>query len=226
MKKTKYIFDLFLIFAMIIFNIVLGIVSNSYWLATLNGILGLLSIFSQAKGLFFAPIIGIIDCIFYGIFSLQFNYMGEFIVYIFILIPIYIYAIIQWILNKNSDSIIIPNKLSIKEIKYLVIASFLIILGSYFLLNLLSSDKIILNTLSLYTLTFSNYLLSRRCLWGFIYYIINDIILIILWLTTMIQGEHNILSFFVCIIAYFFCDIYGIINWLRIKNNSTNENIK
>ena len=85
---------------------------------------------------------------------------------------------------------------------------------------MLKSDQIILNTLSIYTLTFSNYLISKRCLWGFVFYIANDIILITLWLVTIINGNTQIISFFISIIAYFVCDIYGIINWIKLKKQS------
>lgn len=215
--KKRYLLELLFLSIIIAFSIYFSIIYNNYWLATFNGILGLISIFLQAKGLFFAPVVVIIDSLFYGIFSLKYNYLGEFIVYIFILIPINIYGIIQWILHKNVDKTISQNKLNIKEIYFLIVISFLIIVGGFLLLKLLNSDQIILNTLSLYTLSFSNYLLSRRCFWGFIYYFLNDIILIALWATTIINGETNIISFFICTIAYLICDIYGIFVWHKIK---------
>ena len=198
-------------------SIVLSILYNNYWLATLNGILGLLSIFLQAKGFFFAPLICIMDCLFYGMFSFKYNYIGEFIVYIFILIPINLYATIQWIIYKKFDKTIYPNKLGKKETIIIILTSCAILIGGYFLLNALNSEQILLNTLSMYTLAYANYLLSRRCVWGFLYYILNDIVLIALWGITISLGDTHILSFFICTIAYLICDIYGIYNWLNLK---------
>ena len=64
----------------------------------------------------------------------------------------------------------------------------------------------------------ATYLTARRSEYGFVGFIINDIILIVLWSIPVINGNTNIIPILLCPTLLLINDIYGVYNWKRIKN--------
>ena len=203
----------FLVFAIMVI-IITSMVFKSSLIALSSGILGLLTIYFQAKGSLWGQIIGVFDSLCYGIFAFSFGYYGEFIVYIIILVPIFVYGIFSW--SKNSkNSHVTPQKISPQEWTFVGIIMALFGLIFYFVLVLVDCQSLHLNLISMLSLTMANYLLSRRSFWGFAFLITNDIILIMLWGNVIIQGDLSVATFFLCAIIYFINDICGIIGWIK-----------
>lgn len=216
-KKKINPFTLY-IFAslMVLFVILISIIFKSSWFATISGILGLLTVIFQAHGKILGQIIGIIDSLSYGIFAYSYHYYGETIVYIFILIPILIYGIFSWSKHKDNSHIL-PNSIKPKEI--IIITIFSLILGYviYVFLKIVGTNNVILNTVSMLTLTIANYLIARRNICGFLFLIVNDTILLSLWLITFLSLDQSVLSFILCVIINLINDTIGFFNWLKFQ---------
>ena len=78
------------------------------------------------------------------------------------------------------------------------------------------------STFSVMASIIATYLTARRCEHGFIGFIINDLILIVLWGIPVINGELNIVPVVLCPVLLLINDIYGVYNWKRIKNKQKN----
>ena len=83
----------------------------------------------------------------------------------------------------------------------------------YFLLKELNTKSLIISTLSLTDSFLASYLLLRRSSNYAIIYIINDIILITLWLTTTLNNGLMHLPIIMSFIIFLINDIYGLILW-------------
>ena len=73
----------------------------------------------------------IFDAIFYALVSYLNGFYGEVIIHIFIIIPISIYAIIEWFNNRKKSQVKIK-KVSKKEVIFISCFSVLFLFGFYF----------------------------------------------------------------------------------------------
>lgn len=216
MNKRKIMVDKFFVAVAIIGVILITIITHNSWFACLSGILGLLTIFFQAKGKVIGQFIGILDSLSYGIFSYTFRFFGEFFVYIFILIPIYVYGVFSWFFHQK-DTHVTHNNLSKKEWTIVSILAIIFCTSFYFVMGYFGCESLVINVLSMTSLTLANYLLARRNFMGFVFLIINDLLLILLWSLTVLQSK-DVFVFLICAIIYLINDIFGVISWLKIKN--------
>ena len=59
----------------------------------------------------------------------------------------------------------------------------------------------------------ATYLLARRRKYGFIFYILNDVILILLWGVPILQGDLTLIPILIEPVILFINDSYGWKNW-------------
>ena len=86
----------------------------------------------------------------------------------------------------------------------------------YFILAYFNTANLLPSTVSVTTSFGAAYLTFRRNPWYAAWYAANDLVLIVLW---ALASTVNImyLSVTVCFAAFFVNDLYGFINWRRIK---------
>lgn len=90
--------------------------------------------------------------------------------------------------------------------------------GYYFLLKVFNTNNLLVSTFSIVASIIATYLTARRSEYGFISFIINDIILIALWSIPVVKGNMTIIPVLLCPILLLINDIYGVYNWKKIKS--------
>ena len=110
-------------------------------------IIGVISVMMVAKGLTIAPIINIAYNIIYSILAITQRHYGEAIIYLGLMIPISILAIISWLKNRNKKTkeIVEVNKIKKIEYLYLSLATIVATFGFYFLLKALHTNELIIS---------------------------------------------------------------------------------
>lgn len=178
-------------------------------------LVGVVSVLTVAKGLVIVPFINIGYNILYAIISIFQGYYGEAIIYICLMIPISVLAIIEWLKNKNKDNsdVVEVNKIKGKEYLYLAFATVLATVGFYFLLKVLNTNELIISTISLITSMVAAYLMLRRCSYYALGFILNDIILIVLWSLVVVDSGIGYLPTVISFCVFLINDIYGFIHW-------------
>ena len=73
------------------------------------------------------------------------------------------------------------------------------------------------STLSIVASLIATYLTARRSEYGFVGFIINDLILITLWGLPVITGNLSLIPVLLCPMLLLVNDIYGVYNWKRLK---------
>lgn len=189
-------------------------------------ILGITSVMMCSKGLFYAPVIDFVYYILYIIMSFQQKYYGEVFIFIFIMIPLSVSTLVVWFKNKNKDSSTVKiNKISKREWIILFIVCLIIPLVFYYVLKILNTSQLIVSTLSIVTSVFASYLLLRRSSYYAIGYILNDIVLIILWSLTFNNGNLSNLPLVISLCVYLINDFYGLFRWKKQEKEQNKEEL-
>lgn len=222
MKKEWHgynLLDLFLITIGIVTITITSVLFHSQWYIILNTILGLLCVFTQAKGKVATQFLGIAYFCFYIFISYTQALYGEALVYLIIMLPMYIYGAIHWLAHrdKSDEKVIVRSNISKTE---WVVASFLFIVvsvGVYFLLKVLNTAQLVVSTLSFITMLPAVYLLIRRCKWNQVAFLVNDFIVPILWIFLVVEGNLVFVPMCIYHIFQITYDIYGLIEWTKLE---------
>ena len=224
--KDYTLVDLILILSGMIVLTLTGLIFSSPWYIIVNTLLGLLCVFTQAKGKVATQFIGIVYFLFYIYISYSQKYYGEAIIYTVVLLPMYIYGAIEWMLHKDNTNNVVLVRSNLSKIEWIIGAmGFVIVtIGIYFLLLALKTEQLILNTLSFVSMLPALYLLMRRCKWNQVAFLFNDFIVPMLWLALVIQGDFSFLPMCIYHIFQITYDIYGLFQWMKIEKEQANDN--
>ena len=181
-------------------------------------LIGVTSLIFCAKGNPFGQILMVLFSLLYGAISYSFAYYGEMFTYLGMTLPMSVFALISWLKNpyKESKSEVKVNSISKKEIFFLCFITAMVTIIFYFILKHFNTANLIPSTISVTTSFVAVYLTARRCPIFALAYASNDVVLIILWIMASIH-DIRYLSVVVCFIAFLINDIYGYINWQRMK---------
>lgn len=195
-----------------------GIILKCELLSIMVAFLGIFSALNQAKGKVLGQFTGVVLAILYSYMSYMNRYYGEVIVYLFMILPLYIIGIYSWTKNKDlKTENVKQNDIYLKEWLVLIIVSIILFIGLYYLLRYFNTNQLIASTLSMIINLCATYLLTRRCKYSFIFYLVNAIILLFLWGMPVIQGNVMLLPMVFNAILLIGNNIYGMIKWSNKK---------
>ena len=192
------------------------------YLTLLASLIGVTSLIFSAKGNPFGQVLMIIFSLLYGVISFNFAYFGEMITYLGMTMPMAVFALISWLRNpyKGNRSEVKVNEISIKESIFMWILSAAVTVVFYFILNYFETANIVPSTLSVTTSFVAVYLTFRRSPFFALAYAANDLVLILLWILAS-ASDIRYISVVVCFVAFLFNDVYGFVNWQRMKKRQT-----
>ena len=171
-----------------------------------------------AKGKYSCYIIGIISTFFYAFVSYSNSYYGEVIIAMCCTLPLMVIGLVNWLKHQDSTNTVIIKEITKKELIIVLISQVVLFYGYYSLLKFFNTNNLLVSTFSVIASVIATYLTARRSEYGFVGFIINDIILIVLWSIPVINGNTNIIPILLCPTLLLINDIYGVYNWKRIKN--------
>ena len=217
MKSKWNLFEILLLSISVVVIVGCFIFSaDKNYLSLASSILGVVTVVFTSKGLFLAPVLSVVYSVIYTIISMGQRYYGEAIIYLFIMIPMQVITIVGWFKNKKQDSDVVEvGKVSRKEYMILGGVTIAMTFAFYFLLKWLDTAELVVSTISLVTSALATYLVFRRCSYYALFYVLNDIILIILWTIAMVSQGTAFLPVVVSFFVFFINDIYGFIRWRK-----------
>jgi len=170
-----------------------------------------------AKGKVINYIITFIATFFYAYVSYKNGYYGEIIITFGMTLPLCIYGFVNWLKNLyNKDTVKIKD-MSKKELTILLLSQCILVFGYYFLLKAFNTNNLIVSSLSLVSSVLATYCTARRSENGFIFFILNDLILMTLWFIPVIQGNLSVIPILISPCLLFINDCYGVYNWKKLK---------
>lgn len=218
--KDWNLFEKILLFMSIILISISGVITRSEILTVLTSLVSILCALLQAKGKVISQFIGVLVIILYSIVSFQNQYYGEVIIYVLVLLPMYLVGIYSWITNKNEDTNTVKQS-SLSKNEWIILGFLNIILFGvlYFILKSLNTSELVISTLSMLASLMANYLIVRRNKYSFLFYIINDMILVILWGIPVLKGDFSLVPLLIEPIILLISDSYGLKNWNKNEKN-------
>ena len=188
------------------------------YLTLTASLIGVTALLFNAKGNPFGQFLTILFSLLYGIISYTFSYYGEMLTYLGMTMPMAAFALISWLRNPYGDnrSEVRVNTLGKKEIVFMLAAAMLVTILFYFILDAFHTANLLPSTVSVTTSFLAVYLTFRRSSFFAVAYAANDMIVILLW-SLASATDIRYLSVVVCFIAFFVNDIYGFLNWEKMK---------
>lgn len=207
----------------------LGLVFKSSALIIFNSILGITGSFLIAKGFWFGYVVATAQLCVYCVLAYFNRYYGEIITCAIFEVPAYTLSIISWVKHKGKDHIVKVNKISWCELALAMLVVACTGVGVFYLLKVLNTASIVLNTLSLLSVMMYGYLEIRRSGLMFVFRLFCDVVSFLLWLLLILKNHD--LSYVPTVVnycIYFTCNLYGLFNfmllWRNQKQSQNKEN--
>lgn len=183
-------------------------------IASLVGVTALIFI---AKGYVIGQFLIIIFALLYGVISFEQKYYGEMATYVFMSAPMAVVSIISWLRHPyKGGKVVKVNKMTKKQILFMVILNIVVTVAFYFILKYLGTNNLLVSTISITTTFSAVYMTYMRSPYYALGYVANDIVLIILWVLSSIKNPSYI-PVVVCFSVFLLNDIYGFISWKRME---------
>ena len=188
------------------------------FLSLIASLIGVTAILLNAKGNPTGQLLMIIFSLLYGIISYSFAYYGEMITYLGMTMPMAAFALVTWLKHpyQGNHSEVQVNSITKGESILMFVAAAVITAVFCWILKYFHTANIVPSTISVTTSFLAVYLTFRRSPYFSLAYAANDIVLIVLWTLASISDKKYI-AVTVCFAAFLINDIYGFINWQKMK---------
>jgi len=188
------------------------------YIVLISSVIGVTSLIFCAKGMVFGQAVSIVFSVFYAIVSFSREYYGEMITYLGMNTPMAIFAVVSWIRNpyKNTAQVKV-RQMNKGQISVMLFLGAIVTAIFYFILKALGTNELIVSTISIATSFIPAYMMMMRSPSYAIGYILNDIVLIVLWIIAAIS-DMSCVPMVVCFVLFLINDIYAYISWQRMKN--------
>ncbi len=225
MKKYHYfsLFEILLWSISAVFILVsFFIFDRESYLTLIASLIGVTSLIFCAKGNPAGQVLMIIFSILYGIISFSFAYYGEMITYLGMTAPMALFSLISWLRNpyKGNRAQVTVNRISKKEVLFMLVLSSVVTVIFYFVLEFFGTANIVPGTVSVITSFTAAYLTFRRSPYFALFYALNDIVLIVLWIMAAFS-DISYISVVVCFLAFLVNDLYGFACWMKMYKIQT-----
>jgi len=97
----------------------------------------------------------------------------------------------------------------------------ILFVGIYYLLRYFNTSELLISTFSVIIYVVATYLVVRRSKYGFLLYILSDVILILLWGIPILKGNLLLIPILLEPLILLFNDLYGWISWNK-ESKKTN----
>lgn len=196
------------------------------FMTLIASLIGVTSLIFNAKGNPFGQLLMVVFSILYGIISYTFSYYGEMITYLGMTLPMSVFALVSWLKNpyNGKRSEVKVNSISKTEVLFMCVITTIVTVLFGFILEYFNTANLVPSTISVTTSFIAVYLTFRRSPWFALAYASNDIVLIVLWIMASLYDTRYI-SVVVCFFAFLVNDIYGYVNWCRMKARQRVNNL-
>ncbi len=185
--------------------------------------LGVTALIFIAKGNVFGQMLTVIFGVLYSIVALKNSYYSEIITYLGMTAPLAIISIITWLKNpfKKGENVVKIRNICLKEFFIMLGLTAIVTFVFYFVLRALNTPNLIVGTISIATSFSASYLMVRRISYYAIAFMLNDIVLIVLWILASFNDRSS-LAMVACFSMFLFNDLYAFIRW-KVREKQQRE---
>lgn len=209
----------------LIISVISGIISNDLIIGGTILLTGLLCAYFASEGKRINYIFGLINYLLMGYIAFKNNLFGIFFFYIFIFSPLQVNGFITWNKNLNDDKNVKIREFTLKNSIIITLSCIVgsIVLG--YLLTLIPTQRLaFLDATSNCINLCGVILMILRFKESWWLWLINNIIDLIIWIITVINGGSGSIMMLLVSIGYLLINIYGVIKWnIEAKKNKKLE---
>lgn len=205
----------------LIISIISGIISKDLMIGGTILLTGLLCAYFASEGKRINYILGLINYLLMGYVAFKNNLFGIFFFYIFIFSPLQVNGFITWNKNLNDDKNVKVREFTLKNSIIITLSCIIgsIILG--YLLTLIPTQRLAFMDATSNCINLCGVILMilrfKESWW---LWLINNIIDLIIWIITVINGGNGSVMMLLVSIGYLLINIYGVIKWnIEAKKN-------
>ena len=196
-----------------------GVRSTDY-LSFAASLVGVTSLIFAARGDPFAPVLFIAFAVMYAIISYLFGYYGEMIIYLAMQLPVSVASLITWLKNLNAGGTQVKvGRLTAKKLIIILALDVCITVPFYFLLKYFGTANLIPSTISVATSFAALALMTLRIPQYALAFILNDIVMIVLW-SMALSEDIGYISLVVCFSIFLINDTYTFISWMKRRRTA------
>ena len=188
------------------------------FMTLIASLIGVTALIFVAKGDVLGQILTIVFSLIYSLISFSFAYYGEMITYMGMTAPIALLSVITWLKNPYSKKQVKIRILNAKQYIFLFALSLVVTWIFYYILAFFNTANIVFSTISVTTSFLASALMMLRDPHYALAYAANDLVLIVLWVMATMENISYV-SMIACFSIFFINDIYGYINWSRMKKH-------
>ena len=186
------------------------------WMSVVTSLVGASALIFVGKGDPLGQLICIAFGILYALVSWRLRYYGEMITYLCMSAPASFCALVAWLKNPYTKREVKISSMTLRKWIFLVIATVAATVVMYFVLKSFNTANLIVSTFSIATSFMASVLTMLRSPYYAVVYALNDIVLIVLWgLALFVNISY--LPMVMCFVVFLVNDIYGFINWRKMK---------
>ena len=195
---------------------------DSGYLGFIASLIGVTALILCAKGNPLGQVFMIVFCCMYTYISYTFSYYGEMITYACMSLPMAAVSLISWLRHpfKGNKAEVKVNRLKGKEYIIMLVLTVVVTIVFYYILRAFNTANLIPSTFSVTTSFAAAYLTYRRSPYYALWYVANDIVLIVLW-TLAAMKDISYVSVIICFVTFLANDIYGFISWRKMEKRQS-----
>ncbi len=206
-----WVTSIFIIISSFIFS------GGFFMLSLVASLVGVTALIFVAKGDVWGQLLTVLFSVLYAVISLEFQYYGEMITYVGMTAPIAVLSVMSWLKNPYSGTTEVKiQQLNKKQKKLMIFLTVVITIAFYFVLAAFNTANLFVSTVSIATSFLASYLMLNRSPGYALAFAANDIVVIVLWILATIE-DFSYLPMIACFTMFLLNDIYGFINWIKMK---------
>lgn len=193
-------------------------------LTLIGSLIGVTSLIFIAKGNVTGQLLTVVFSIIYGVISYGFRYYGEMITYLCMTGPIAAVSAAAWLKNpceKGKNEVKVA-RISWRQAVLIGVLTAAVTWGFYYILAYFDTPNLLFSTFSIATSFAASSLTVVRSPFYAAAYACNDIVLIVLWMSAAMESI-SYLPMVMCFTIFLVNDIYGFVNWQRMKKRQAIE---
>lgn len=187
-----------------------------------TSLIGVTFLIFCAKGNPIGQALTVVFSIMYSVISFSYAYYGEMITYLGMTAPAAVMSLISWIRHpyNGKKSEVAVNNVTKKDIALMAFLSAAVTVIFYFVLKFFDTASLAVSTVSVTTSFIAVFFTFKRSPYYALGYALNDIVLIIMWVLAALS-DISCISVVICFSVFLVNDIYGFINWQRLKRKQS-----
>ena len=195
---------------------------GGHLLSLIASLLGVTALIFVARGDVTGQALTVVFSLLYALVSYEQQYYGEMITYLCMSAPIAAFSVISWLRHPyaTDHAEVKMEHLSVREGIFSAVLTAIVTFAFYWILRALGNAELGVSTLSVTTSFLASYLLFRRSPYYALAYAANDVVLIVLWVIASVK-DLSYLSMVACFLMFLCNDLYGFVNWLRLRRRQT-----